>query len=420
MHRRQGALLAALLALAAPAAGAPRDELRDLKARIEALQDELQEAEASRSTAAKALAESERAIRDATRRLAALHARHDELAASLADLQTQARRLDGELRAQQARLADFLYRRYVKGRAEGLRLLLGGGDSDQVARELTYYGYLARARADALARLKESQARLSAVLAETEAQRAELAEVQAAQAAEVARIDAEKAARRDLLARATRQVETRRQEIGTLQQDENRLTRLVERIEKILREREAAERARRARQEAERKRAAQRAEAARRAGKRAESVAPKASEAPEPAPFAEALLPGLKGRLNLPVRGELANRFGSPRSDTGVLWKGLFILANPGETVKAVAAGRVVFANWLRGFGNLLIVDHGNAYMSLYGNNESLLKAVGDRVAEGDAVSTVGNSGVSNESGVYFEVRRAGKPVDPLSFVGGR
>ena len=85
--------------------------------------------------------------------------------------------------------------------------------------------------------------------------------------------------------------------------------------------------------------------------------------------------PELKGRLDLPVRGELANRFGSPRADGGVVWKGLFIAARAGEEVRAVADGRVVFADWLRGFGNLLIVDHGDAYMSLYGNNESPLQA---------------------------------------------
>jgi septal ring factor EnvC (AmiA/AmiB activator) len=126
----------------------------------------------------------------------------------------------------------------------------------------------------------------------------------------------------------------------------------------------------------------------------------------------------LRGRLALPVRGELAGRFGSPRSDGGLTWKGLFVAARTGESVKAVAAGRVVYADWLRGFGNLLIVDHGEGYMSLYGYNETLLKRVGDEIHGGDTVATVGNSGGSADSGLYFELRHQGKPFDPMSWIG--
>jgi septal ring factor EnvC (AmiA/AmiB activator) len=125
----------------------------------------------------------------------------------------------------------------------------------------------------------------------------------------------------------------------------------------------------------------------------------------------------LKGKLRLPVRGELSNRFGSPRSDGGLTWKGLFITARTGEEVRAIAAGRVIFADWLRGFGNLLIIDHGSAYMSLYGNNETLYKRVGDAIRGGDPVATVGNSGGNADSGLYFELRHEGKPLDPLRWV---
>src|SRR5690606_38229216 len=100
----------------------------------------------------------------------------------------------------------------------------------------------------------------------------------------------------------------------------------------------------------------------------------------------------LKGKLRLPVIGDVTNRFGSAREDTGVTWKGLFIKAPTGNEVKSVASGVVVFADWLRGFGNLLIIDHGNDYMSLYGYNQSLLKQVGDEVKAGDTVAAVGNS----------------------------
>jgi murein hydrolase activator len=117
------------------------------------------------------------------------------------------------------------------------------------------------------------------------------------------------------------------------------------------------------------------------------------------------------------VRGELRNRFGSPREGSGLLWKGLFIAAPAGHEVKAIAAGRVVFADWLRGFGNLLIIDHGDGYMSLYGNNESLYKQVGTATRGGETVAVVGNSGGNTDSGLYFEIRHQGKAFDPLGWV---
>ncbi len=125
----------------------------------------------------------------------------------------------------------------------------------------------------------------------------------------------------------------------------------------------------------------------------------------------------LKGRLDLPVRGELMNRYGTPREETGATWKGLFIRSVAGETVHAVADGRVVYADWLRGFGNLLILDHGSRFMSLYANNDGLLRKVGESVRGGDPIAHVGASGDNVESGLYFELRRDGKPFDPLGWV---
>jgi septal ring factor EnvC (AmiA/AmiB activator) len=141
--------------------------------------------------------------------------------------------------------------------------------------------------------------------------------------------------------------------------------------------------------------------------------------APEPQPLAGAFAQ-LRGQLALPVRGELAGRFGSPRNDGGLTWKGLLLAARAGDAVKAVATGRVVYADWLRGFGNLLIIDHGAGYMSLYGYNETLLKRVGDDISGGDAVATVGNSGGGTESGLYFELRHQGKPFDPMTWIKAR
>jgi len=183
--------------------------------------------------------------------------------------------------------------------------------------------------------------------------------------------------------------------LGRLKRDEARLTRLVEEIARALAEKQA-------RQDRAAKEGAGR-------GRRVDQVAD-ASLASKP-------FETLKGLLRLPVKGELANRFGAPREETAATWKGLFIRCISGEIVHAVADGRVVYADWLRGFGNLLILDHGKGYMSLYANNEGLLRKVGDPVRSGDPIARVGASDVAAESGLYFELRRDGKPFDPLGWV---
>ena len=128
------------------------------------------------------------------------------------------------------------------------------------------------------------------------------------------------------------------------------------------------------------------------------------------------LFSGLKGRLKLPIKGELKARFGTKRDD-GPNWKGIFIRAAEGTQIHAIAAGRVVFAEWLRGFGNLIIVDHGTQYMSIYGNNQAVLKHAGDRVESGEVIALAGNTGGNEQSGLYFEMRYQGRAFDPLAWV---
>ncbi len=125
----------------------------------------------------------------------------------------------------------------------------------------------------------------------------------------------------------------------------------------------------------------------------------------------------LKGLLRLPVRGELMNKFGAPREGGGLNWKGLFIRAAQGSEVRAVAQGKVAFSEWLRGFGNLVIVDHGEGYMSLYSNNESLYKQTDEPVKAGEVIASVGNSGGQEDNGVYFELRHKSRPINPMGWV---
>lgn len=384
-----GALLLFLL-LASPAAepagaGTKEKELRALRDRIEALQKNLADAEESKSEAADALRESERAISEANRTLRELGSQSKEINARLAKLGAELRQREAAVKVQQALLAQLLYQRYLGGKSEPLKLLLNQENPNETARNMHYFGYVSRARAELIADLRAGLAQLQRIAQESEQKAAALATVTAESRTQRARLDREKRARNQVLARISRDIQRQRREIGTLKRDENRLARLVESLARLMARSKPPARAR--------------------------------NERVPQVPLADSPFLELKGRLALPVRGELVNRFGGPRADGGVVWKGLFIAASPGEPVRAIADGRVVFADWLRGFGNLLIVDHGDAYMSLYGNNETLYKRVGDPIRGGEPVAAVGASGGNADSGLYFELRHQSRPLDPLDWV---
>jgi septal ring factor EnvC (AmiA/AmiB activator) len=398
--RRFAAALVAGLALAAHAAPsrAPQpseEELRELRGKIDRLQRELAEAEESRGGAADALKASEKAVSESNRALWELTRSGDAISGRIAELSRQGTEARAQIAREQALAEKLLRVQYEQGGQDRLRLLLEGRDAATLSRHLAYYGYIQRSRADVLAKLKRGVDEVAALEAESVRQRAELAENQSAQARETARLEKERAERAAVLKRISGQITQGRKEIGRLKRDEQRLTRLVEEIARSL-----------AAKPAPRKEAAP----AKKKGTRVDEVAD--------ASLASRTFVSLKGQLKLPVRGELVNRYGSPREEGGTTWRGLFIRAGTGEVVRAVADGRVVYADWLRGFGNLLILDHGAGYMSLYGYNEGLLKQVGEAVKGGDPVAQVGASGGAEESGLYFELRQDGRPFDPLRWVG--
>ena len=391
-------LFAAVLlacAVAAAAAPAPRkngaaseQELRDVRGRIDKLQAELAAAEKSSGEAADQLRESGRAVSEAHRALFELAQRRRALEGELEGILRRERETRAGIAEQEAAAGKLLRLQYQQGAPDRLRLALEGRDAASAARHLEYYNYIQRSRAELIGTLRRKGEELAVLAQDAAARRQELAQNEAESAAEARKLERERAARAAVVARLAGEVAKGRREIGRLKRDEVRLTKLVEQIARAL--------------------AARRADPAT-PGKRIDSVADASVSA---RPFES-----LKGRLKLPVPGELAHRYGSARDEPGSHWKGLFIRAVTGEMVRAVADGRVVYADWLRGFGNLLILDHGKGYMSLYAYNEGLLRQVGEKVRGGDAVARVGASGGSAESGLYFELRRDGKPFDPLRWV---
>ncbi len=371
-----------------PAYAGRQEKLENLREHIATMQRKLEKTSESKSEAADALRDSERAISNSNRKLANLAAQQRAADQKLNELQKQEQRLTGSMAEQRALLGKLLYQQYLGGKQEYLKLLLNNQNPNQVARDLRYYQYIAHSRANWLNALHDDLATLHTLSMATRQQRTELTSLRAEQSAQKKILRQEQHARQQVLGNISQQLRQQRREIKRLQRNENRLAQLVDELAKML-------------------------------------TQPKSSslfrndDLPDNrfdgSPFEQ-----LKGKLALPVKGEVTNRFGTPRPDSTVLWKGLFLRTPAGQTVKAVAAGQVVFADWLRGFGNLLIVDHGEGYMSLYANNETLFKQAGDKLRGGDTIAAVGNSGGNQDSGLYFELRHESKPFDPIKWVAAK
>jgi septal ring factor EnvC (AmiA/AmiB activator) len=404
-----------LLALCGPlCAGASQadrkqSELDALKRRLHTLQQEFRETQTHRKEAADELRQSEQAISSAVRQLRELDGERQRARSDLQTLSQQTDAVAARIRQQQAHLAQALRGAYQRGQGDALKLILNGADPNQSARDLRYLAHLSRAQHAMIETLRADLAELTALQQQTARKSEELAQLQAAREAEQKKLLADKRAREAVLQKLSVQISQQRREISSLKRDERSLTQLVERLNRLMAQQAAREAAARAARQAQKKPTGETAGQPRR---------PLAVNIETPVAFrADRPFSRLQGSLRLPVAGELMNRFGAPREGGGLSWKGLFIRAAQGSAVKAIAAGQVVFAEWLRGFGNLIIVDHGEGYMSLYSNNESLYKQVGDRVQPGDAIATVGNSGGQPDTGLYFEMRHQSRPLNPLLWV---
>jgi septal ring factor EnvC (AmiA/AmiB activator) len=437
----------------------------DLRQKLDNLKRDISQTETEKDNASDALADSEAAVSKATRSLRDLSAEQKQTEAKLAKLAKQHDELSKTVASQQTQLANLLRQQYVAGNEDRIKLLLSGDNPNRINRDLQYMGYVSQAQARLLESLRANLAAVEANQTEAQDAKDDLDEIAQEQRDQKNLLEKEKSKRATLLTQLSSKLASQRKEAGNIQRDDQRLSGLVDKLAELIEAQKKAEAAAReklrqqqlaqaqakaqaqAARERERQRLLEQQRAAQ-AGKPPVTgpspAGPKvpnpdaidddqppavaAAPAPAPAPLARnELTPeadsaygkpfeSLRGQLRLPVRGDVMARFGSKRGD-GPSWKGLFIRTPEGSEVKAVAAGRVVFSDWLRGFGNLIIVDHGNQYMTIYGNNQALLKRPGDAVKAGDVIASAGNSGGNEQSGLYFEIRHQGRAFDPLGWV---
>ena len=353
------------------------EKLQLLQKHIQGIKTELESMQGQRDTTQVKLEKTEKKIGHVSAELHRLDADADSARQKIQDLDKDRITERHALAALRQILSRDLRSAYSAGRQQRIKLLLNQQDPALVGRMMTYHGYFTRARATRLQELQATLARIDSIEAALVEQQAEIQQLRLQQQEKSRQLTAEHGNRRKILALLQRDLRVKKTELSTLQQDELRLQALVQSLQKALRE-----------------------------------ISPQRGD------FIS--LRQFKGKLRWPVAGRLTRRFGSKQSSGGVASRGVLISSRAGADVHTIAAGRIVFADWLRGFGLLLIIDHGHEYMSLYGQNRSIYKDVGAWVKRDEVVAAAGSSGGQDQDGLYLELRKDGQPFNPTAWFKGQ
>ena len=349
-------------------------QLGALADEIQAIQQKLDAQEKERSTLQQALREAELQISESDQRLAEVMQAQEALQQQLTQLDNQRTRLLVAQRDRTDIIEQGIQQLWAVQQGGGLRVWLGDQDPQKVARHLAYLERIVEDQQviiteyqQALLAIGENRKAAADTQSQLDIQRETLADAQRALADQ-------QAVRQQAIADISATLQTDQQRLAELERDQERLNALLGEIQDV--------------------------------AVRSENLSPANLQ-----PFADT-----RGTLAMPVNGAPANRFGE-RRNADIRWRGWLISAEQGEPVQAVHGGRVIYSDWLRGQGLLVVIDHGDGWLSLYARNHSLLRRVGDRVKSGDLVARAGASGGSEASGLYFEIRRDGKPVDPADWI---
>jgi septal ring factor EnvC (AmiA/AmiB activator) len=365
------ALIALLLSGSAPSAAASKRteaELRALTGKIDRMTQQVSRDAVEREKQSANLRAAEESLGQARGELTRLNHQYADRSARRAAFAQDKEQEQQALVRERAALAGQLRAAYMIGREEPLKLLLNQQDPLHSGRLFTYYGYFGRARAEQIAQIQRHLQRIDELDTELVAQQTELSNLKAAQQTQLQQLERARNDRQTVLASFNAAAHTREQSLARLKTQQADLERLLKELDHSLK-----------------------------------SIAP---------PDNATAFGRSRGQLSWPVTGRVTAQFGAKRA-SGVSWEGVVIATEHGTSVNAVAAGRVVYADWLPGLGLLVIIDHGEGYMSLYGHNDRLLKASGESVAAGEGIAAAGDTGGRASPELYFEIRRGGKPIDP-------
>jgi len=353
------------------------EKLQQLRARIDVIRQTIESMHGRRDVLQVALKKAETEIGSVSAELRQLDARTTSVQAKIQDLNTERSNERVRLTAMRADLAREFQRAYMAGRQEQVKLLLSQEDPAAVGRMLVYHGYFARARSERMQAMQASLRHMSALEQRLVQEQSGLGRLRQQQADKSSKLTAGQDSRRRILAQLQVDLQARTSELTTLEQDQARLTELVRSLALALHDIPATD-------------------------------------------GQYTSLRQLKGKLRWPVAGRITQSFGVRDANGTLRTRGVQIATRNGMDVQAIASGRIAFSDWLRGFGLLLIIDHGNGYMSLYGQNRSLYKEVGEWVEAGEIIAAAGASGGKTSAGLYLELRKDGKPFNPSPWFRGK
>ena len=356
----------------AQAPGQELEALGQVRQQIEALGKRVTEKHAERTGTTRQLRQVELELGAAAQKLVELRTRVSAEQDREAQLAGQISAAEGRLAEQKGKLAQQVRLSYMGGRQEALRLLLNQESPSRLGRMMVYYDYLNRARSAEIDQVNGEISTLEDLSAEARRVARELARLAQQREQEIARLEKARVQRRETLAAIDQELKSADSKLAALKIEEDALVELVEELKEVL------------------------------------AAFPVQSQEP---------FPSLRGRLAWPLKGRLLRDFGALKTGGGLKATGVLVSAEAGTPVRALYHGRVVFGDWLPGLGLLLVVDHGQGYMSLYGHNEALLKEAGDWVTPGEVIAQVGDSGGQPQPALHFEIRRDGVPEDPHRWI---
>jgi murein hydrolase activator len=367
------AVTAPLRAASEPTPAQKEAELKRVQSRIDKVRKAVNADIEQRDRLGAQLRDAELDVQSARRQLEDVREQRIQSESQLHELEREHARRQSELATERAALSGELRAAYVNGRQEQLKLLLNQQDPTSFGRTLAWYGYFGRARAGRIDGIRDKLEHLELVREKIAAETDRLRALEASQKQKLDSLNTAQARRTRAVAAIESQIQDRGGELARLQTQARSLEKLIVELRKAL-----------------------------------ENV-PVAKQAP---------FENLRGRLPWPVQsGKVLARFGQPRAGGSLRWQGMLVGTERGARVRAPFAGRVVYADWLPGMGLMIVLDHGKGYMSLYGHNEELFRKVGEAVAAGDVIASVGDSGGHNQPALYFEVRRGREPVNPENWL---
>ncbi|EDY87092.1 membrane-bound metallopeptidase [gamma proteobacterium HTCC5015] len=352
-------------------------KLEEVREEINDLMEDIEDAREDKSDTEQALFKAEQALGNVRKKLASLNGDIDANKSRLNRLETQQSDLQRELASQKQRLANQIRASYISGQREQLKLILNQEDPATLSRIATYYDYLNRARSEHIEEARETLHSLAQVEREIEHENQQLVKLVQQHDRERERLSKHRTSREKALVAVRSQLKQSGRTLSRLRGDEERFEALLKSLSNLL------------------------------------------ADIPD-APSAQIPFKKLRGNLGWPTQGELSHRYGEPRSPGGLKWQGVLLKAPAGNEVRSVSSGRVAFADYFQGFGLIVIVDHDDGYISLYGHNRLLYVSTGDWIERGDVIAEVGDSGGLERSALYFELRHRGQPIDPAGWLAKR